>query len=225
MRLLASADIHLGSPIRSAAMRNPELGDQLKLASRDAFINIVDLAISENVDALVLAGDIFDNDQPDLKSRAFLISQLTRAADARIPTVLIRGNHDALLEHRAHGNLGPNIHLLNKDTPSVEIAGGWFHGLSFHKAHVSQSLLPGYPPFLLVGLLRWRVVDNWALVAGSDAAADMMLEAVNYALPRLKRQAESRPNLLRLYKALSDVREELKGAGRNPDLLLEFASL
>ncbi|MCF6430406.1 metallophosphoesterase, partial [Leisingera sp. MMG026] len=94
MRVLVSADIHLGSPIRSTAMRNPDLGDHLKQASRDTFIRIVDLAISESVDALVLAGDIFDNDQPDLKSRAFLISQLARAADAGVPTVLIRGNHD-----------------------------------------------------------------------------------------------------------------------------------
>ncbi|WP_286201061.1 DNA repair exonuclease [Labrenzia sp. 5N] len=145
MRVLVSADIHLGSPIRSAAMRNPELGDQLKQASRDTFIRIVGLAISENVEVLVLAGDIFDNDQPDLKSRAFLISQLARAADAGIPTILIRGNHDALLDHRAHGDLGPNIHLLHKNEPSVEIGGVWFHGLSFDAAHVSKSFLPDYP--------------------------------------------------------------------------------
>lgn len=145
MRLLVSADIHLGSPIRSAAMRNPELGEHLKQASRDTFVRIVDLAILENVDALVLAGDIFDNDQPDLRSRAFLISQLARAADAGVPTVLIRGNHDALLDHRAHGDLGPNIHLLHKDEPSVEIGGVWFHGLSFDTAHVSKSFLPDYP--------------------------------------------------------------------------------
>ncbi len=145
MRILVSADIHLGSPIRSAAMRNPDLGDHLKQASGDTFIRIVDLAISENVEVLVLAGDIFDNDQPDLKSRAFLISQLARAADAGVPTVLIRGNHDALLDHGAHGNLGPNIHLLHKNKPSVEIGGVWFHGLSFDTAHVSKSFLPDYP--------------------------------------------------------------------------------
>lgn len=145
MRLLISADIHMGSPIRSAAMRNPDLGDHLKQASRNTFIRIVDLAISENVEVLVLAGDIFDNDQPDLKSRAFLISQLARAADTGVPTVLIRGNHDALLDHRAHGDLGPNIHLLHKGQPSVEIGGVWFHGLSFDAAHVSKSFLPDYP--------------------------------------------------------------------------------
>ncbi|MBA8903183.1 DNA repair exonuclease [Phyllobacterium sp. P30BS-XVII] len=145
MRILVSADIHLGSPIRSAAMRNPELGDRLKQASRDAFVRIVDLTISTNIDVLVLAGDIFDNDQPDLKSRAFLVAQLARAAEANIPTVLIRGNHDALLDHRAHGDLGPMIHLLHKGAPSVEIEGVWFHGLSFDASHVSKSFLPDYP--------------------------------------------------------------------------------
>ena len=84
MRLLVSADIHLGSPIRSVAMRNPDLGNRLKQASRDTFAEIVSLAISEQVDALVLAGDIFDNGYPDMKSRAFLITQLARAAEAGV---------------------------------------------------------------------------------------------------------------------------------------------
>lgn len=145
MRLLVSADTHLGSPIRSVALRNPDLGDRLKQVSRDTFVEIVDLAISEQVDALVLAGDIFDNGYPDLKSRAFLITQLARASEAGVPTVLIRGNHDALLDHKAHGDLGPNIHLLHKGSPTVEIGDAAFHGLSFDAAHVAKSFLPDYP--------------------------------------------------------------------------------
>lgn len=145
MRLLVSSDIHLGSPIRSVALRNPDLGERLKQASRDTFVNIVDMAISEQIDALVLAGDIFDSGYPDLKSRAFLIAQLARASDAGVPTVLIRGNHDALLDHKAHGDLGPNIHLLHKGAPTVEIGDTAFHGLSFDAAHVAKSFLPEYP--------------------------------------------------------------------------------
>ncbi|WP_394199307.1 metallophosphoesterase family protein [Litoreibacter albidus] len=145
MRLLVSADTHLGSPIRSVALRNPDLGDRLKQASRDTFAKIIDLAIDEQVDALVLAGDIFDNHYPDLKSRAFLVTQLSRAADAGVPTVLIRGNHDALLDHRAHGALGEGIHLLHKGAPTVVIGDTAFHGLSFDAAHVSKSFLPDYP--------------------------------------------------------------------------------
>lgn len=145
MRLLVSADTHIGSPIRSLALRNPDLGARLKQASRDTFVAIVDLAISEQVDAFVLSGDLFDNGYPDLRSRAFLITQLTRASEAGVPTVLIRGNHDALLDHNAYGELGPNIHLLHKNAPTVEIGDAVFHGLSFDAAHVSKSFLPDYP--------------------------------------------------------------------------------
>jgi DNA repair exonuclease SbcCD nuclease subunit len=145
MRLLVSADIHLGSPIRSIALRSPVLGDRLQQASRDTFAKIIDLAIMEQVDALVLAGDLFDNGYPDLKSRAFLIAQLSRASEAGVSTVLIRGNHDALLDHLAHGDLGPNIHLLQKGTSSIEIGDTAFHGLSFDAAHVAKSFLPDYP--------------------------------------------------------------------------------
>ena len=145
MRFIVSADTHLGSPIRSVALRNPELGDRLQKASFDTFRRIVDMAISENADALVLAGDIFDSDFPDLKSRAFLIAQLNRAGAAGIPTVLIRGNHDALLDHTTHGNLGPDIHLLHKGNPTVEVGNVMFHGLSFDKSHLANSLLPDYP--------------------------------------------------------------------------------
>ena len=145
MRLVVSADTHLGSPIRSAALRNPALGDRLKQASRDTFRGIVDLAISKDADVLVLAGDIFDNDFPDLKTRAFLITQLARAAAAGVSTVLIRGNHDALLDHTTHGDLGPNIHLLHRGNPTVDISGVAFHGLSFETSHVSDSFLPDYP--------------------------------------------------------------------------------
>ena len=82
-----------------------------------------------------------------------------------------------------------------------------------------------YPPFLLVGLLRWRLVDNWALVAGEDPVADTMLKAVEYALPSLDRQSETRANLRKLHNALSDVREELMGEGRNPNLLMDLATI
>ena len=145
MRLLLSADIHLGSPIRSVALRNNDLGQRLKQASRDTFVKIVDLAIEEQVDALVLAGDIFDNDHPDLRSHVFLISQLSRAGEAGVPTLLIRGNHDALFDHKKHGELGSNIYLLHKDSPTVEIGDAAFHGISFDKAHVAESFLPDYP--------------------------------------------------------------------------------
>ena len=180
MRLLATADLHLGSPIRSIALRNPDLGDRLQRATRDALVRIVDLAIAEGIDALVLAGDLFDGQHPDLKARAFLIAQLSRAAEAGVPSVLIRGNHDALLDHAAQGALGPGIHLLHKGAASVRIGDAMFHGLSFDAGHFARSFLPDYPapvPGLLnVGVMHTSLDgaqghDPYAPCAGADLLA------------------------------------------------------
>ena len=47
-----TADIHLDSPLRSLALRDPDLAELIGNASRHAFRNIIDLCIDEQVDAL-----------------------------------------------------------------------------------------------------------------------------------------------------------------------------
>lgn len=107
MRLLVSADIHIGSSIRSLALRNSDLGARLKQAIRDTFVSIVDLAISEQVDAFVLADDLFDNGYSDLRSRAFLVTQLARASEAGVPKVLIRGKGTWIWWFRRSASISP----------------------------------------------------------------------------------------------------------------------
>lgn len=145
MRFVHAADLHLDSPLRSIALRDPNLGARLRLASRGVLGRIVDTAIAHGADALVLAGDVFDNDEPDLAARAYLTTELARLARADIPTVVIRGNHDALMDLNRHGPLGEAVHLLDRDRPTATIAEVDFHGLSFEAPHVSESALPRYP--------------------------------------------------------------------------------
>ena len=144
-RLLLSADLHLGSPFNAVSKRNPELGTLLQQASLDSFTSIVDLALYEHVDALILAGDTFDSSTPDPKTREFFAKQMARLAEQNIPAILIRGNHDALMNDEAYKELGSNIHLLHADSPSVEIGNIVYHGLSFDTDNPSASLLPQYP--------------------------------------------------------------------------------
>lgn len=145
MRLLHAADLHLDSPIQAAAMRDPDLAGRIGAASRSVLGAIVNMALAQRVDVVVLAGDVFDDGVPDMAARMQLIGALGRLAAEGIPTVLIRGNHDALLDHAEHGPLGEGIHLLDRDRPTVELKGAAFHGLSFHKRHATRSMLPDYP--------------------------------------------------------------------------------
>ncbi len=97
------------------------------------------------MDALLLAGDIFDNGVADVTSRVALVSELRRLSRAGIATVMIRGNHDALLDHTRYGPLEEGVVLLDAARPTCHVGDAAIHGLGFESRHVATSLLPRYP--------------------------------------------------------------------------------
>ncbi|WP_426122797.1 hypothetical protein [Pararhizobium sp. PWRC1-1] len=78
-----------------------------------------------------------------------------------------------------------------------------------------------YAPMLLVGLLRWRVVEPFALVEGQDPTADKLVKAVEKTIADLRHRDRSRP-LTKFGRILEQVLEELRGEGSNPELLLDI---
>ena len=67
-----TADVHLDSPLRSLALLNPDLAELIGDATRLAFERTVQLCIDERVDALMIAGDLYDGDQTSMKTALFL---------------------------------------------------------------------------------------------------------------------------------------------------------
>lgn len=95
-RFIHTADIHLDSPLRSLAMRNPDLAGLIGDSTRQALAVIIDLCIDERVEALVIAGDLYDGEQTSMKTARFLAAQMGRLHEAGIAVYKVRGNHDAL---------------------------------------------------------------------------------------------------------------------------------
>lgn len=79
-----------------------------------------------------------------------------------------------------------------------------------------------YPPYLIAGLLRWRLASPRALVAGSDENANRMLTAIEKVLPTFQQFASTHRTVQRLHKALRDTAEFLKGEGSNTNLLTDI---
>lgn len=83
-----------------------------------------------------------------------------------------------------------------------------------------------YAPFLLAGLLRWRLKDPTALVSGMDPlAADFLaiIEEVEVDLVGRRRpNANLQRRRDRILPILQDLKDELLGEGTNPDLLLDI---
>lgn len=65
MRLLHCADIHLDSPLRGLERYEGAPVEQVRGATRRAFENMVQCALREKVDFVVIAGDLYDGDWPD----------------------------------------------------------------------------------------------------------------------------------------------------------------
>lgn len=151
-RFVHAADIHLDSPLRTLALRDEDAARLIGEASREALRRIVDICLEEQVDALVLAGDLYDGGQTSMKTALFLAAQLHRLNEADIRVYLIRGNHDAESKITRELSLPPNVHLFSGHATPVEAprpAGAipvFLHGLSFAKPHAPDSLLPKFKP-------------------------------------------------------------------------------
>jgi DNA repair protein SbcD/Mre11 len=91
MRFLHIADAHLDTAF---AGRSEEVRSRLREASHEAFRAAVDLAIREDVHALLIAGDLFDGDRLSFQTERFLLQQSGRLNDHGVSVVYATGNHD-----------------------------------------------------------------------------------------------------------------------------------
>lgn len=146
IRILHTADVHLDSPLRSLALRDPELRDRVRTSSRTALTRIVDTALAEEVAALLIAGDLFDGAERSARTAAFLTLQLERLRERGIRAFYIKGNHDAENPLTGELTLPDNVHVFDGRGGKVQLAEDvWIHGVSFANRHAPESLLPKFP--------------------------------------------------------------------------------
>ncbi len=149
-RFVHTADVHLDSPLRSLALRDPELASLIGNATRSAFVRTVDLCLDEQVDALLLAGDLYDGDQTSMKTARFLAEQLRRLSEAGIRAFIIRGNHDASSRITKELIFPDTVKVFGGRAEAVPIernVGDFsvvIHGLSFTQPQAPDSLIGKY---------------------------------------------------------------------------------
>lgn len=86
MRFLHTSDWHLGRSFHRISL----------LDAQAAFLDhLVATALTHEVDAVLVAGDVYDRAVPPLSAVELFDRALHRLAEARVPTVMISGNHDS----------------------------------------------------------------------------------------------------------------------------------
>ena len=145
IKLLATSDLHLGRKSASIPGNVPEA------STRCSWERIVDYAVTHSVDALLLAGDIVDQDNRYYEATGTLQQGFDALGQAGIEVFAVGGNHDhdvlpQLLRHQSNNH----IHLLGtngrwetktfvKNGQEIQFA-GW----SFPAGSVTGNPLSGF---------------------------------------------------------------------------------
>lgn len=150
-KFLHAADIHLDSPMHRLAAYEGAPVEELRQATRRAFENLIEHALFESVDFLLIAGDLFDGDWRDYNTGLHFVSQVNRLKDAGIPVFIISGNHDAASKVTKSLRYPENVIVFPSDMPSTHVIkslGVAIHGQSYETAAVKTNLAAKYPaPF------------------------------------------------------------------------------
>jgi DNA repair exonuclease SbcCD nuclease subunit len=146
LKFIHTADLHLDTPFRSLRSLNGELADRLKDATVRSFDRIIHLCLEEQVDFLLVSGDIFDSESKSLAAQLRFIKGLQKLSDHGIPTYFICGNHDPLdswlesLEmpekvYRFDSSRVEKVVFEKEDQPVVGI-----YGISYRTKNESRNL-------------------------------------------------------------------------------------
>ncbi|MGI6097784.1 MAG: metallophosphoesterase family protein [Dethiobacteria bacterium] len=119
VRFIHCADIHLGSFLRLSGKVPEEIFKVCKRAVMEAFLRIMDVAIEESVDFLLIAGDLYDREARSVKGSMFFAEQCCRLKEKNIPVFIISGNHDPFREQGEIVTLPDNVFIFSSE--KVEI--------------------------------------------------------------------------------------------------------
>lgn len=152
MRFIHIADVHLDTAF---AGRSERVRSRLRAAAREAFARCVDTAVSEEVHAVLIAGDFFDGARLSFGSEGLLLRQLDVLAGAGIQVVYATGNHDpgtaqAVTDLAWPGNVtvidGADpvaVTIVNSAGEPVGHVTGAGHATARETADLARALRPG----------------------------------------------------------------------------------
>lgn len=138
MKILHTADWHLGKRLQDF---------QRLQEQRDVLEEIVQLAERDDVDLVLVAGDLFDTFNPDPQAEDLLYSTLKKLTDnGRRTVVAIAGNHDNPERIEAQDHFGRECGIIFAGFPQTEVRS--------HQLSCEAKLLRSAPGFIELKLPR-----------------------------------------------------------------------
>jgi DNA repair exonuclease SbcCD nuclease subunit len=147
---LHCADLHLGAPFQGLAEIPPKLARRLREAPVLALDRLIATAIERRVAAVLVAGDLFDAADRNLRAQIQLRDRLRKLDEAGIQTLVVAGNHDPLGSAAASIAYPPSVHFFDTEVEAVPLSRngellGHVYGVSYPAATVTENLALRFP--------------------------------------------------------------------------------
>ncbi len=116
-----AADLHLDSPFATLHMNNPALARGLRSATFEAFERVVQLCLDQQVDFLLVAGDVYDGADRSLRAQVKFRDGLKRIDEAGIRSFVVHGNHDPLDDWSSTLEWPSGVHVFGDHVETLEV--------------------------------------------------------------------------------------------------------
>lgn len=164
------ADLHLDSPFEGIHALEPEIASALRDATFKAFDKVVDLAIRQHADFLIIAGDVYDGADRSLRAQLRFRDGLRRAIENNICCFVAHGNHDPLSGWEAGLIMPEGVHRFSGDDVEQFIVRrgsedlAYIYGISYPVRNVQENLARKFKPQVdapfAIGVLHCNVGGN-----------------------------------------------------------------
>ncbi|MFX3635752.1 MAG: exonuclease SbcCD subunit D [Candidatus Pristimantibacillus sp.] len=150
-RFIHAADLHLDSPFRGMNKAPEPLKEKLMASTFTALRSLTETAIREQVDFIVLSGDLFDEADRSLRAQLLLVKEWEKLEEHGIAVFVIHGNHDPLNGSRAELKLPSSVTVFGSAEMEYRPAycrngelAAFVYGQSYGTRHVTDNLAAAY---------------------------------------------------------------------------------
>ena len=119
IKFIHTADIHLAKELSYNAISAADSNNIFLEAGRKAFKNLVQLAVKEKVDFILIAGDLYDREARSIKASRFFLKQTQYLKENNIDIFIISGNHDPAGVENEVFELPDNVHYFSSEEVEV----------------------------------------------------------------------------------------------------------
>lgn len=117
-RFLQCGDLHLGAPFQYVTCPGTIVSNTVREATFKALDNIIDVALQEDVQFVLITGDVYNSEDHNLEAQIRFVRAMEVLNERGIDVYMVQGNHDPAESWQAQLTLPPNVHIFSHEGPA-----------------------------------------------------------------------------------------------------------